>query len=156
MTGDVRRNNIRSLCNLLAFPTLQPNNPTMNSNDPKQNVPWLAQELTSEQEFYWTRFSSFATLQAGLLVLTTSTAIKSIKWLAVISLVLAVVWLFVQCASRWYVNRLKPIFRKACKDNGFDYPQHPLFSKSFLSPTDISLVVPFGIIVFWIIYLCTT
>ena len=110
----------------------------------------LREEITSEQEFYWTRFSGFATLHAGLLVLVTSDTIKQPRLLYAAAVVLGLVWLYVQFASLFYVNRLKPLFREVCEQRGFRYPGHRIFSRRFLSTTDVALVAPVGLTILWI------
>ena len=119
---------------------------------PDKDLKWLSSELASEQEYYWVRFSSFATLQAGLLVLITSDTVKHVRLLSLVAASLAVVWCYVQYASVYYVNRLKPLFRDACKASGFDYPRHPVFGRKGLSPTDVSAAVPAFLALFWLVF----
>jgi hypothetical protein len=117
----------------------------------REKFDFLREEIDSEQEFFWSRFAGFATLHAGLFVLVTSDAIKHTKPLFAAAAVLAAVWLYVQVASLFYVNRLKPQFRNLCEIVGFEYPRHPFYS--FISTTDVALIVPIGLTVLWIVFL---
>ena len=114
---------------------------------------FLREEIACEQEYYWTRFSGFATLHAGLLVLVTSDTIKQPRFLAAAAAILGLVWFYVQFASLFYVNRLKPQFGEVCKQRGFDYPRHRIFSRRFMSTTDVALIVPAGLTLLWIVLL---
>jgi hypothetical protein len=111
----------------------------------------LREEINCEQEHYWTRFSGFATLHAGLLVLVTSDTIKQPKFLYCVAMFLGLLWFYVQFASLFYVNRLKPQFREVCEQRGFRYPSHPIFSRRFLSTTDMALIVPVALMALWIV-----
>jgi hypothetical protein len=116
---------------------------------------FLREEITAEQELYWTRFAGFATLHAGLLVLITSDTVAYPKMLSAAAFVLAFVWLYVQCGSLWYVNRLKPQFGKMCEQGDVQYPKHWLFSHKWCSTTDIALIAPFLLILLWVILFFT-
>jgi hypothetical protein len=111
----------------------------------------LREEINCEQEHYWTRFSGFATLHAGLLVLVTSDAIKQPRLLYGAAIFLGLIWFYVQFASLFYVNRLKPLFREVCEQRGFRYPSHSIFSRWFLSTTDVALIAPAALTVVWIV-----
>jgi hypothetical protein len=126
---------------------LVPENPSK-----PDNFEWLSEEISREQEFYWTRFTAFATLQAGLLVLITSDALKRPHVLVAVAIALGVIWFYVQLASLYYVDRLKPLFHAAREARGIHYSRHRVFSRRFLSTTDVALLVPFGITVLWIVF----
>lgn len=115
----------------------------------------LNEEIALEQEYYWTRFSSFATLHAGLFVLFTLDANKHQTLLSGAAVGLGVVWMYVQVASLWYVNRLKSDFGKVSKQQGFHWPNHPIFSKKFRSTTDVALLVPYGLTILWGYFVAT-
>jgi hypothetical protein len=126
--------------------------PTSKTPVKTDHFEWLSEEISREQEFYWTRFTAFATLHAGLLVLITSDALKRPHILAGVAIALGVIWFYIQLASLHYVNRLKPLFRAAREARGIDYLPHRVFSRRFLSTTDVALVVPFGLTVLWIVF----
>jgi hypothetical protein len=115
---------------------------------------WLTNEIAREQEYYWTRFAGFATLHAGLLVLVTSSTIKNAWIFSCIGIALGLVWLYVQWASSFYVNRFKPRFHKVREALHFPHVKHWLFSRRFLSPTGVvAIPVPLSLTIVWIVLL---
>ena len=112
----------------------------------------LNEEITLEQGFYWTRFSGFVTLHAGLFVLSTSDTIKHPLIFSSVAIFLGIIWFYVQKASHWYVNRLKPEFRKIYPKIGFRYPQHCIFSCPYMDITFVALLVPIIITFVWIAF----
>ena len=106
-----------------------------------------------EQTFYWQRFSAFAALHAGLLVLATSSALNSPVPVRVIGLVLGILWAYIQFVSRHYVNRLKPLYHEKREQLGIGYKRHWLFDHAFLSSTNMGCIVALGVSVLWIIQL---
>ena len=123
----------------------RPFDPANNDND----FTWLTNEIAREQEYYWSRFYAFATLQTGFLVLVASTVVKRPLVLALLAFILGVVWIYVQFASRFYVNRLKATFYAACGARGIEHPAHWLYKRN-RSSTDVALVVPVSLTLFWI------
>lgn len=119
---------------------------------------FLQDRVFREQECYWYRFYSFATLHAGAFVLTTSTAVKNIPVeLAWGGLVLAAVWIYIQLISLYYVDRAKPLEYLVREDFKMDFTPtgwiailKPIFSKSWASSTDIAMCVPFIVLAAWI------
>lgn len=67
------------------------------------------------------------------------------------AVLLGVLWLYVQLASRYYVDRFKPRCHAACKAHGLTFPRHPIFSNRALSSTDLALVAPLAISVVWVV-----
>jgi ABC-type uncharacterized transport system permease subunit len=121
----------------------------------QEEFKYLNDEIAREQEYFWTRFSGFATLHAGLLVLVTSNATKSPRFLSGCAIVLGIVWFYVQWASRFYVNRDKKRFHVVREKCGYPYVAHPTYSRPFLSPTDIAVVVPIMLMVVWLYVFCS-
>ena len=105
-------------------------------------------DISREQEYYWTRFSSFAVLQAGLFVLI-SCKNEDENLLSGIGIGLGLVWIYVQGASLWYVNRLKPKLSELVSRFKIDYPLH-FYSQKYFSTTDVALLVPLGLTIFWL------
>jgi hypothetical protein len=123
---------------------------------PRENFYVLRDEITSEQEFYWTRFSGFATLHAGLLVLFTSDTNKIPILLSAAAVVLGLVWWYVQRASLFYVNRYKSDFIEASKQVNFQYKSHDTFSQKGKSTTDVAMIVPIVLTILWVLLLIIT
>jgi hypothetical protein len=117
------------------------------SNDDWKRLEFYNGEVSREQEYYWTRFSAFAVLQAGLFVLFGS-SVENQKLLSGVGIGLGLVWIYVQGASLWYVNRLKPDLTKIVELLEINYPPH-FYSQKFFSTTDVALLVPLGLTVFW-------
>lgn len=113
----------------------------------------LNNEIALEQEYYWTRFTAFATLHAGLFVLFTLNGHKILLSGAAVGL--GIVWLYVQVASLWYVNRLKSDFNKVSKTLKLPWPKHHIFSERFRSTTDVALLVPYGLTILWSYFAAT-
>jgi hypothetical protein len=113
----------------------------------REKFEMLNKEIALEQEYYWTRFSGFATLYAGLFVLFSFEKHQGLLSGAAVGL--GLIWMYVQAASLWYVNRLKSDFRKVSEQREFHWPKHPIFSKKFRSTTDVALLVPYGLTILW-------
>ena len=68
----------------------------------------IANQASAEQEWFWSRFSAFATLHAGLLVFARVDTSGAIEWiLSGAGLLLGATWVAVQSLSRSYVHRSK-------------------------------------------------
>jgi hypothetical protein len=117
---------------------------------PKEEFDILIKEITFEQEFYWTRFTGFATLHAGLFVLFTSETNKHPIYLSAAALAMGAIWLYVQIASCWYVNRLKRRFRRISEGLKFKYPRHEIFSCKYMDITRVTIVIPVTITLLWL------
>lgn len=107
-----------------------------------------------EQSFYWQRFSAFATLHAGLFVLSTSKAIEgNSTFVEIISLVLAMAWVLVQIKSLTYVDRIKDAYHKERELMGIHFRQttDTIFDHPRLSATDIGVWVTVAVLLLWLI-----
>lgn len=117
-------------------------------SDDWKRLEFYNEELSLEQEYYWTRFSSFSTLHAGLFVLFSLEKFKHPRLLSCVAIGLGLVWIYVQGASLWYVNRMKPQFGDVANKLEINYPPH-FFSWRFFSTTDVALLVPLGLTILW-------
>ena len=112
--------------------------------------------LHSEQNFFWQRFSAFATLHAALFVLTTATQIANHTWasalVVTLSIALAVAWIAVQSVSLKYADRWKPAFHSEREALGIksEIPTNRLYSS-----TDLAWWVPIGVLLLWLVVLAT-
>ena len=127
----------------------------------------MTNEVSREQEYYWTRFAAFATLQAGFLVLVTVTVdadsstaptssgspVASSTVLAWMAMVVSAVWVYVQWCSRHYIERLNPEFRRMRGSFGFKLERHVFFGRRFLAATDAAMLAPVAVLVWWIIFI---
>lgn len=115
---------------------------------------FLAERVDREQEIYWQRFYSFATLHAGAFVLATSSSL-SIRWpIELAGLVLALIWFYVQWLSLKYVDRLKPLYHAARVNAGIRFVQPEwLSARRGLSSTDIGVGVTIVVAITWTIAL---
>lgn len=111
---------------------------------------FLNDQVFREQEIYWQRFYSFATIHAGSFVLYVAEANKPHSWLIIAAgFLLGFVWLWVQWASLWYVDRNKKAYHDERARKGFDYPSHWLFSRPWASSTNAGLLVVVIVWLFW-------
>lgn len=117
---------------------------------PQEEFKFLYDEIGFEQKSFWSRFAGFATLHAGLLVFITSDTVKNPQFLSVCALLLALLWLYVQWSSRFYVNRYKEQYHNLRNALGYPHLTHPVYSKPFFSPTDIAIVVPVALFFLWL------
>lgn len=124
---------------------------------------FLNEQVLREQEIYWQRFYSFATLHAGAFVLATSDSVRAKGWLAIAGLTLALIWMCVQWLSLGYADRLKEPYHKLRKSVGikFNYePDAPLKSDvggrlrrmPRLSSTNLGMGVTILVAVVWLMY----
>lgn len=142
----------------------------MNTNDDGHTQPrgtpfdrftFLHDQNMREQEMYWSRFYSFATLSAGAFLLATSTEFDKIT-IAVLGLALATAWMLTQIVGLGYVNRTKLVFHEKRKELGFFYsygkgisekddPDNPpgLLKYPLLTASSIGLIVSIGVLLFW-------
>jgi len=112
-------------------------------------------ELTyREQDFYWQRFTAFATLHAALFVLVTATLTVSRFWssllISILSICLAIIWFAVQHISLKYVDRWKPAFHAERELIGI---KSQIDTDYRYSSTDLAWWVPLGIFVVWLVVL---
>ncbi len=115
---------------------------------------FLNEQVFREQEIYWQRFYSFATIHAGAFVLYAAEAIKPHSWLITSAgVLLGFVWLWVQWASLWYVDRHKKAFHDERTKMEFDFPSHWLFSRPWASSTNAGLLVVVIVWLFWVLLL---
>jgi hypothetical protein len=109
-----------------------------------------------EQNFYWQRFSAFATLHAALFVLVTATMIGSQFWsgvfVSILSIGLAITWIAVQSVSLKYVDRWKSDFHTERELAGI---LPTVETDRRYSSTDLGWWVPVGVLVLWLIVLGT-
>jgi hypothetical protein len=109
---------------------------------------FLAERVDREQEIFWHRFYSFATLHAGAFVL--ASALRP-RWpIAVAGFALALIWCYVQWLSLKYVDRLKPLYHVVLQRSGIQFVQPEwLSTKRGLSSSDIGVGVTILIATTW-------
>ena len=107
---------------------------------------------TQEQTFFWTRFAGFATLNGGLLVLSTSSSLASsdAKFIIILlAFLLAGLW-EIQFLSLNYVDRWKDQFHDAREKLEIVIDQRFRTSR-LLSSTDLAVAVPVIVIALWLL-----
>lgn len=130
--------------------SLNPNLPNSDSFD----LDTYAREINiQEQNYYWQRFSAFATLHAGLFVLVTSDSISNKLPFYIIGIVLSIAWVFIQWASFFYVDRVKPLIDSRLEMQGIKLKRHWLFSKYKGASTRIGVIVTLLVFLLWIVLL---
>ena len=128
-------------------------NPQMTGSNSLDLDTYVREINLQEQNYYWQRFSAFATLHAGLFVLATSDSITNRLPIYIIGIILAVAWVFIQWASLFYVERIKPFFFNRLETKGVRLRRHWLFSEFKLSSTRIGVAVTVLIFLLWLIML---
>ena len=109
--------------------------------------------LHHEQEIFWTRFTGFATLHAGLFVIATATNIQAKPmaglFVAILGITLSATWAEVQRLSLRYVDRWKPLYHsereRLSLDISSERPLDPRFSS-----TDLANFVPWAVAAAWV------
>lgn len=81
---------------------------------------FLNEQVLREQEIFWQRFYSFATLHAGAFVLFSS-PVAPHRPLAWAGAVLGVIWSYAQWASLHYANRPKKMYHALRRDLGINW-----------------------------------
>lgn len=116
----------------------------------------LATRANQEQEWFWSRFSAFATLQAGLFVLFTSGTVGEghRHVFALFGLALAVLWLLVQGRSHYYVHQAKRpyhTFRMILGLKGWE-PTLPFWRRAMrnaFASTSLGLLTTVSVTLIW-------
>jgi hypothetical protein len=123
----------------------------MPESDKYRRFEIIQTERHQEQGFYWTRFTGFATLHAGLFVIATSSTVQNRAWatllLAVLGIVLSALWAEVQWLSLRYVDRWKPAYFAEARRLRFDIDAVKLNRE--WSSTDLGRYVPFAVLILW-------
>lgn len=141
------------------------------SRDPLDaKIEFYRQELASEQEFYWSRFSSQCALQAGLFVLATSKAITHEWPVYLLGFAITLIWFHIQWMSLKHVKRNKRVFHRLRRKRGWLY-QHERgvvvgasrkrrcsirgiwFLIKHCSPTKAGVIFPMLLAVSWLVLL---
>lgn len=129
-----------------------------------EQLNFLHDQGMREQEMYWSRFYSFATLSAGAFLLATAAPIGKLLS-AVLGLALAVAWVVTQVVGVGYVNRTKLVYHEKRRELGFYYkygggksekddPENPpgLLKYRHLSASSIGVWVSLAVLLFWIFW----
>jgi len=103
--------------------------------------------LHAENDVFWTRFSGFATLQAGLLVIATVDRLQRYA-LAVIALgiILTLIWAAVTHLGVLYVDRRKADYHAERKNL---FPRTETGLRKWFSATNLATLAPWLVIVVW-------
>ena len=127
----------------------------------------LMEMIHQQQNFYWQRFIGFATIHAGLLVLAAA-MIDGHRFLpglviAIISLILAVIWLGVQYRSLDYVDEWKRAYHDERRRVGIttsqDHNSNALWSNNKPerdSSTRWAMWAPICVTLIWLAVLFTS
>ena len=105
---------------------------------------FLMERQVAEQGFYWQRFTAFAAINSGFLVLLAGT--ESHIFLKFAGLVASVLWLFVQWKSRNYVEAQKNEFWDQAEDRGYKRQA----SDGTISVTHAGVITSGLSVLFWI------
>jgi hypothetical protein len=105
--------------------------------------------LHAENNVFWTRFSGFATLQAGLLVITTAETLKGYPTIiiAVFGVILAHMWMRVNQLGVLYVDRWKQDHSEE-RDELFPRAKVPSLDPRS-SATDVAQLAPWLVGAVW-------
>lgn len=114
-------------------------------------IPTIQEHRFQEQAFFWSRFSAFATLHGGLFVLATSNAIKNQQYISYLGVLLGLLWIFIQWASLYYVDRWKGQYYEYLKLMEINLKRHWLFSRPRFSSTDFAVFTTIIVFILWVL-----
>lgn len=118
----------------------------------------IQQDMHHEGTLFWTRFTGFTTLHAGLFVIATSTDVQTrfiaSVLVAAFGTTLAIIWIGIHVAGKGYVDGLKPLYQQAkiqalkLEDDPADRIDH-----WWMHSTKLSGMVPTIVLAIWVILL---
>ncbi|MEA5472473.1 hypothetical protein [Spirulina sp. 06S082] len=125
--------------------------------DKVEALKFLNEQILREQEIYWQRFSSFAGLNAGTLVLATSNSISDHRLIIGVGICLSILWAYIQIISLRYADRAKPMYHDLRRIMGIKFaaPKSKLssfiYKAQFLSSTDAGILCTMLVFCLWLI-----
>lgn len=121
---------------------------------------FLNEQVLREQDIFWQRFSSFATLHAGAFVLYSSDAPSSKYTVALAGFILSILWIYIQWASLEYADRAKTLYHPLREYLGIDWniPRKSLFAQTmgkyrWASSTNAGVLTAWIIFALWLFIL---
>lgn len=109
-------------------------------------------ERHQEQAHFWSRFTAFATLHAGIFIFATATNVLdrpiATILIAIVGIILAAIWAEVLRLSLHYVNRWKPEYHATRAKLNFHFPDENTTDPRY-SSTDLALIVPYAVLAIW-------